>query len=333
MTGTPITLMGSWSIFLVAFLAATLALILGQRYLNRKQGAKETAAPAEPDAEPVLDWLAPIDGSLLLKEDSLSSFSFWDRFLTKINGVEMMQSHIAEAGLKWSVGRLTLAMLLAGAATFAILHQMSWIPGLVSVAAALAAAAAPYFMVLRRRQKNLLRFEEQFPDALDTLARALRAGNTLAGGLELLSRETQPPLSSEMRKALDERNLGLSWDQALANLAIRIPIQEVSMFTAAIQLQGRTGGRLHEVLAKLAENMRESTALRGEIRAIAAHGKMTGLILTALPVVIVIMMAYVNPSYLVVLWTHPSGKSMIFAAIGCLVLAHFVIRKLVDIKI
>jgi len=322
----------SWGVFAVAFLTAGLSLAAGQRYLKEEE--KHDPNPsAEPESESVLDWSSPFDSSLLLKEESLSTISFWDDFLTRIGGVETIKSHIAEAGLKWSVGRLTLAMLLAGASTFAILYQMSWIPGYGSSLIALAAALSPYLMILRRRQKNLLRFEEQFPDALDSLARALRAGNTLAGGLELLSRESLPPVSTEMRRAVDERNLGLSWDQALANLALRIPIQEVSMFTAAIQLQSRSGGRLHEVLAKLADNMREASALRNEIRAIAAHGKMTGAILTGLPVVIVALMAYVNPSHLAILWVHPAGKSLIAGAIGCLIAAHVVIRKLVDVRI
>jgi tight adherence protein B len=105
------------------------------------------------------------------------------------------------------------------------------------------------------------------------------------------------------------------------------------MFAAAIQMQTRTGGKLNEVLAKLAENMRESTALKGEVRALAAHGKMTGTVLTVLPIVIAGMMMVVNPSYLGVLFYHPYGKYLISAAIVCLVLAHVVIRRIVDIKI
>jgi tight adherence protein B len=127
--------------------------------------------------------------------------------------------------------------------------------------------------------------------------------------------------------------LGTSWDQALSNLAERMPLLEVSMFTSAVQLQNRTGGKLNEVLAKLAENMRESVALKGEVRALASHGKLTGAVLTVLPIVIAVVMLMVNPTYLGILVTHPYGKYLIAAALVCLVAAHFVIRRIVDIRI
>ncbi|MBM3814717.1 MAG: hypothetical protein FJW20_24090 [Acidimicrobiia bacterium] len=314
-------------IFLVAFGAATAVLVLGKNYFT---GHPETATP---EIEVSYDSIFSLDRTLLLKEETLSTISFWDRLLARMNGIEIVKRHLAESGSDWSVGRLTLAMLLAGAASWAILHRISWIPEIGALIAGLAAGVSPYLMIMRRRTKLLLEFEQQFPDSMDTLARALRAGNSLAGGLELLAREGRPPVSTEIRKTVDERNLGLSWEQALDNLAVRVPIQEVRIFAASIQLQSRTGGRLHEVLARLAENMRESAALKGEIRAIAAHGRTTGLILTVLPVAIASMMMIVNPTHMAVLWNHPSGKNMILAAVGCLVAAHFVIRKLVDIKI
>jgi tight adherence protein B len=105
------------------------------------------------------------------------------------------------------------------------------------------------------------------------------------------------------------------------------------MFASAVQLQNRTGGKLNEVLGKLAENMRESVALKGEVRALAAHGKLTGAVLTVLPIAIALVMTAVNPSYLTILIHHPNGKYLIAAAVACLVVAHFVIRRIVDIKI
>jgi tight adherence protein B len=108
---------------------------------------------------------------------------------------------------------------------------------------------------------------------------------------------------------------------------------EVNLFAAAVTLHSRTGGKLSEVMAGLAENMREAAALQGEVRALSAHGKLTGLILTILPVGICVLMLTVSPGYMQLLLDHPNGKALIAAAVGCLVLAHFVIRKLVDIKI
>jgi tight adherence protein B len=125
----------------------------------------------------------------------------------------------------------------------------------------------------------------------------------------------------------------MGWQRALENLAHRVPLLEVNLFIAAVVLHSRTGGKLSEVIAGLSENMRESIALQGEVRALAAHGKLTGLILTILPVGIAGMMLWVSPNYMMVLYNSPYGKDMIAAAVGCLVLGHFVIRKIVDIKI
>jgi len=149
----------------------------------------------------------------------------------------------------------------------------------------------------------------------------------------MLVLEAPEPLATEMRITADERRLGGSWDEALANLANRVPLPDVSVFTAAVTLQNRTGGKLGEVLGRLAESMRETNALKSEVRSIAAHGRLTGNILTALPAFIAVMMSMVNPNYLETLWNHPSGKDLIAAALISLTAAHFVIRKMVDIKI
>jgi len=116
-------------------------------------------------------------------------------------------------------------------------------------------------------------------------------------------------------------------------LCARIPLLEVNLFASAVQLQSRTGGKLNEVLGKIAENMRESVALKGEVRALAAHGRMTGIVLSLLPLFIAGMMMVVSPGYLVILITAPLGKYLIAAAVVCLILAHFIIQRLVDIRI
>ena len=149
----------------------------------------------------------------------------------------------------------------------------------------------------------------------------------------MLTYEGAPPLTAEMRVTSDEVRLGMSLDQALDHLARRVPLLNVRLFAAAVKLQSRTGGRLSEVLGRLAETMRESASLAGEVRSIAAHGKMSGRVLTVLPIGIAVMMMVVNPSYLGILADHALGKHLITVAIVCLVAAHLVIRKIVDIRL
>jgi tight adherence protein B len=325
----------------LAVFAVTFAVVVGVLLAGkRKEAAPAAGADGsvreqsrdDDDSEP-FDWLMPVRANALLKEESLSTISLFDRILARVDGAERMKARVAEAGLNWSVGRLTAMMLLSAAATFAILWKMSWVPTLAAFAISCAAGAGPYLIVLRRRSRRLNSIEEHFPDALDSLARSLRAGNALAAAFEILAREAPQPLGGEIRRTLNERNLGGNWDAALDRLAVRVPLPEMNVFVAALQLQSRTGGKLHEVLAKLAETMRESGALKGEIRSIAAHGRLTGLILTLLPIAIAGIMAYVNPPQMYLLWTHPTGNILIWAAGGCLLLAHIVIGKMVDIRI
>jgi tight adherence protein B len=267
----------------------------------------------------------------LFRNERLSTLNFWDTLLARFDFTEILRTRIAQADLDWSVGRVTLAMLLSGLVAMVILAK------LINIFAALAGGVLigmiPYMIVLHKRNKRFAKFRENFPDVLESLARALRAGYPLSASMDIIAAESLPPVSAEMRKTSAEANLGMGWNRALDNLGRRIPVLEVNLFISAVELHARTGGKLSEVLSGLAENMREAMALQGEIRSLAAHGKLTGVILTILPIGIAIMMMIVSPGYMQILFNHPYGKNLITAAVVCLVLAHFVIRKIVDIKV
>lgn len=305
--------------FLTTFLAVGIALLL----VRKMQAGKVGPGPAQPQPET----------SKLFRNESISTISIWGTLLQRFDFIPLMKRQIQQADLKWSVGRVTSMMLLSGTIALVILVKGDWLPGWMNAALAYCASLAPYLYIWRRRSKRFAKFETQFPDALDSLSRALRAGHPFSAALEIVANESEAPVSTELRTAAIEGNFGTSWQQALENLAQRVPLLEVNMFAAAVQLHHRTGGKLSEVLGSLSEGMREAGSLKGEIRAIAAHGKLTGMILTILPVVIAIMMMVVNPEYLTVLFNHPAGKYLLTAAICCLVIAHFVIRRIVDIKV
>lgn len=310
--------------FLGVFAVLGFALVASSQWLEQRSRQDAAASSI------LLDNAA---ASPLLKKEVLSTISVWAYLLSRFAYVEKLKLLLAEADLNWSVGRLTLLMMLLGGIVSALLMNFTQIPVWSALLAAVAALLLPYLYVCRVRQRRLSVIEEQLPDAMDFLARSLRAGHPFSAALEMLGNEKLPPLAAEIRKTAEERKLGLSWDAAFENLCQRVPLQEMSVFAAAVQLQSRTGGKLSEVLVKIAENMRELAALRGEVRAISAHGRMTGTILTLLPAVIVIAMSTVNPDYIRILVQHPRGKDLIAAALGCLVLAHFIIRRMVAIRI
>lgn len=311
-------------VFVTTFLAAGLAVLVAWFALQRINAE----AAAEDVSEHLLD-----DSPRLLKSNELSTISPWAKLLERSDLVRIMQRHLMQAGLHWSVGRVTLLMLLTFSLVLAVTMRSEKIPGWGALLISSAFAVAPYLYILRRRTKRFRKFEENFPDALDSIARAMRAGHPFAAAMEIVSDECEQPVAAEMRQTAVEGNFGTSWAQALANLSDRMPSLEVNMFVAAVELQTRTGGKLNEVLGRLSENMREATALKGEVRALAAHGKLTGMVLTILPAAIALVMMMVNPSYLAILVYHPYGKYLIAAAIGCLLVAHLVIRRIVDIKL
>jgi tight adherence protein B len=267
----------------------------------------------------------------LFRNDRLSSVSFWDNLLARFDFIEILKIRMAQAELDWSVGRVTALMLFCGTVAGLLLSRI--VPAWGALAGALGVAFLPYGYILRAREKRFRAFREAFPDVLDSMARALRAGYPLPAAVDMVASEAPEPISTELKKASAEANLGMGWSRALENLARRVPVLEVNVFISAVVLHARTGGRLGEVLTGVAENMREAISLQGEVRALAAHGKLTGAILTLLPLIIAGMMIIFSPGYMLTLYNHPWGKTLIAGAIGCLVLAQLVIRKIVDIKI
>jgi tight adherence protein B len=321
-----ITFVVTISFFIATFLVALIAVVIASQVMDRQ--------PVIQGAETQELALLGLEGSTaLLKDEEVSSISPWAHFLEKFDFVDVIRVRTAEAELSWSVGRVIAMMLLIGIVTLVTLARISWMPGLAVVAVSLLAALFPYIYILQKRSKRFRSFEAAFPEAIDSLCRALRAGHPFAAGMDLLSVEARPPVSHEMKIVLDEWKLGMNWNQALDNLARRVPLTDVAIFVAAVKLQIRTGGKLGEVLGRLAESMRENVAIQGEVRALAAHGKTTGLVLTALPVFIGLMMFWVNPDQMSLLLRSPMGRNLVAAAICCLVVAHFVIRKIVDIRL
>jgi tight adherence protein B len=317
--------------FVVIYLLASIAITVAWLGFSKAKAEESDAERRDQEADDPAKPAAAGQESHLFRSERLSSMGFWDSVLARFDFIEILKARIGQADMDWTVGRVTSLMLLFGVIVLAIL--LKFVAVWVALGGAVLVAFAPYTYILRRRNKRFQKFRENFPDVLDSLARALRAGYPLSAAMEMISAETVAPVSVEIRKTSAEANLGMGWPRALENLGRRIPVLEVNLFISAVQLHSRTGGKLSEVLGGLAENMREGISLQGEIRSLAAHGKLTGLILTILPIGIATMLMIVSPTYMMTLIHHPWGKNLIAAAVACLVAAHLVIRKIVDIKV
>lgn len=272
-------------------------------------------------------------GAALLQGSELSTIRIWAALLERIGQVERLRRLIAQAGVPWTVGRTTLIMLFGAASVGLFLANTGLLPLWARWLATLAAAATPLLYLRMARARRFALFAEQFPEALDSLSRALRAGYPLAQAVDLLAMEHPEPLASEMRRTRDEWKLGIPWDQALDNLAARVPLPEVALFCAAVKMQNRFGGRLNDVLGRLGETMREHAALEGEVRSVSAHSRLTGTILTVIPLAIAVLLFWVNPEQMAILLKRGEGRAMLAGAALANIAAHFVIRKMAQVRL
>ncbi len=256
-----------------------------------------------------------------------------DRMLSALRLDARLKERIERAGLRWSSGRTALAMMMLGIGAFDVawytlpyFQIAALIPGLV-------AGLLPLLYIWRRGSKRLGRFEEQFPDALEFVARSMRAGHAFSVSLEMLHQEFSDPLGSEFRKTFDEQNLGLPLDLALEKLGARMPLMDVRFFVSAVLLQKRTGGNLAEILDKLAGLIRERFKLRRQVRTISAQGRMSGLVLFMIPVVVGAIMCYVNPQHMKFFAEDPAGNWMAGLAVAFQAIGFLAIRKIVNIEV
>ena len=186
---------------------------------------------------------------------------------------------------------------------------------------------------MRKRLKRMARFEEQFPDSLEFVSRSMRAGHAFSVSLEMIHREFSEPLAGEFRRTFDEQNLGLPLENALQNLAKRVPLLEVHFFVSAVLLQKRTGGNLSELLDKLAHIIRERFKLRGRIKAISAHGRITATTLSIIPLAVAFLMFYTNREYIEFFVKDPAGNQMAGIAIAFQLIGYVIMKKIVTIEI
>jgi tight adherence protein B len=245
------------------------------------------------------------------------------------------QVRISEAGMTWTAGRLMVAMALMAMPGLLLGGMFPLLLNGPTTALTLSVigASLPYFYVNRKRKKRLSALEDQLPDALDFLARSMRAGHAFTISMEMLGQELEDPLGQEFRGLFNEQNLGAPLDIALRNFARRVPLVDARFFTTSVLLQKQTGGNLAEILSRLAYIIRERFRLRGQVKAASAHGRLTATILTILPIATMVAMLLVAPGYIQGMAADPVGKKLIAGAIVAQALGKFFINRIIAIKV
>lgn len=247
-------------------------------------------------------------------------------------GVSGVDRVLLQAGLPWTLERyvtLTAVWGLAGG----VVAMLVVGGGTAVLAGAVAGALLPSLHVRRRRARRLRAFEEQIPEGIDLIARAIRAGHPLASGLRMVAEEAAEPLAGEFRRVFEEQKFGLPFEESLNGLMVRMPLVDVRILVTAILVQRDVGGNLAEILDNLSRMIRTRFTIRRQLQAFTAQGRMSGYVLAALPVVVGALIFLMNPQYVMVLFRETAGKYMLCGAVGLQLLGFLCIRKIVAIPI
>ncbi len=318
--------------FLIALLVGVAALAFAVKLLRGtapEQQAQRRLKTVQQGGVAPTDFESETD---VRKEDRLSGILWLNRLLVRVDVAARLRLLLEQAGMTRTVGSLLMVCLFSWIGTGCLLYLRFW-----SVAPAFGLGAAvlplPFLYVLRRRDKRFRRFEEQLPEAIDMLASALRAGHSFMTAIGFMGQESREPLSGEFRKCFEEQNYGVDLRTALLNLGNRMAVQDLRIFIAAVLIQKESGGRLAEVLEKVAQTSRERFRLRKQVRVHTAQGRMTGWILSLLPVGLGFAMYMVHPDSISVLWTSSIGQKLLYTAGIMNLMGALVIRKIIRIRV
>jgi tight adherence protein B len=281
---------------------------------------------------------APIDepdavkAAALVKVSNAGVVPGFDRMMAGTARGSALTRWIEQSGMKASIsGVLLVALVLAG--VMALVAAMITHATLSMPVGAAIGFSLP-FMVLRiKRTRRLRAFEEAFPEALDLISRALKAGHAFATGLKMVADEMAEPVGPEFRKTFDEQNFGLPLKDALENLTFRVPLLDMRFFATAVLIQRETGGNLSEILENLAHVVRERFKILRQVRVYTAHGRLTGYVLLALPAVLAIALSFINPEHMNLLFRERMGQMMLLVAIGMQFIGFIWIKQVVKIEV
>jgi tight adherence protein B len=191
----------------------------------------------------------------------------------------------------------------------------------------------PWMWLYHKRAVRLKKFASQLPDAMELVARALRAGHSLAAGMHVVAEEMPAPISKEFGRVYEEQNLGIPLEEALKGMCDRVPNLDLRFFVTSVGIQRQTGGDLAEILDRIGHIIRERFKILGQVKALTAEGRLSGVVLIAMPIGLFMLMLWMKPDYIRLLWTDPMGIKMSIAAIILVLIGSYAIKKIVDIKV
>jgi tight adherence protein B len=268
----------------------------------------------------------------LVRDEMLSSVPALHRLLMKWTWSSRLRDFVAQAGMKTKPAKLLLMSAVIGLGSY-LITKMSYPQFPVALLAAVIAAIIPFSVVAFRRRRRLRKFEEQFPEALDLLGRAVRAGHAFTTGLEMIARESSEPVAGEFRATFEEQNFGLPLRDALLNMTERVPMVDVRFFVTALLIQKETGGNLAEILDGLARVIRDRFRIHREVKTRTAQGRLTAGILISLPPLMMLMLEIINPHYMHILFDDPAGPMVLAVAVTMQLIGSALLWKIIHFEV
>src|SRR5581483_1852717 len=313
--------------FLIVFAGVFVMASLLDSRRSRARLLRERLATVQQAAE-----RAPTEELALLRDELLSEIPALNRLLQRSGRVSRLRRLLQQADIKIRPGNFLLICIFSACllGMIVMLLTKDIIFGWVGAVAGL---LIPFGYASFLRSKRFQKFEALFPEAIDTLARAVRAGHAFTTALELIAGEMAEPVAGEFRKLFEEQKFGLPVRDALLNLAERIPIVDVKFFVTAVMLQRETGGNLAEILDNLSYVIRERFKIQRQVRVYTAQGRLTMLLLMALPPIIILVMEVMNPDFIKPLFNDPIGHLLIVVGVILQTIGFFMIRKIIQIQV
>jgi tight adherence protein B len=322
--------MAAFVLALVLFLAVTIAAFAIISFFDERTARARILRDRLSNVDKTAEQPAP--ETALLRDEMLSKIPAFDTFLRRSERVSDLQKVLAQGNVDMRAGNF---LILCGVSAFVFGIVALFVGGSIVFAWAglLLGFFLPYAYAAHMRTKRFAKFEEKFPEAIDTLARAVRAGHAFTTALEMIANEISEPVASEFRQLYEEQKFGLPVRDALINLTERVPLVDVKFFVTAVMLQRETGGNLAEILDNLSYVIRERFKILRQVRVHTAQGRLTMMLLMALPPAVVVIMLTVNPGFIQPLFTDPIGHVLIVAGICMQTMGYFVIRRIIRIQV
>ncbi len=313
-------------VFVVVSLAAFSLLALLDQRRARARLLRERLTSAQKAPEQTAEQVE------LVRDEMMSRIPALDAMLRKSERASLLQKMLEQGNVKIRTGTF-LILCFVSALVFGVVFYVAGNGLIFGWAGALLGFFVPYAYASHMRSKRFQRFEEKFPEAIDTLARAVRAGHAFTSALEMIANEVSEPVAGEFGQLFQEQKFGLPVRDALVNLAGRIPLVDVKFFVTAVMLQRETGGNLAEILDNLSYVIRERFKIQRQVRVHTAQGRLTMVLLMALPPTIVVIMQTINPGFIRPLFIDPLGHALIVAGITLQTMGYFVIRRIIRIQV